>query len=238
MTLYEIMFKATHDCPFCNISKKYPSMKMFIWCNREHEVIEVDVESDSEYEEVLTELSRIGRKVEESFSQHKIHFITTGCSCHIETSIGRNIDDCDLLHISPVFYENGWEHYRVVALRHEDAEKLFNRLSEMGVGIEVIRKTPFDGFIASSLTLNADSLFSKLTDKQINALIKSYANGYYRIPRALDVKDIAAHEKVPRTTFQDHLRRAENRLVEGLLPYLELYKKASPEKRRKLHFFD
>jgi len=238
MTLYEILFRATHDCPFCNISKKYPFMRMFVWCNREHEVIEMDVGSEEEYEAVMRELSKMGKRAEESFTQHRTHFITSTCTCRLETSIGKNIDDCDLLHISPVFYEKGWEHYRVVALRHEDIEKLFNRLGDMGVTVEVIRKAPFEGFVASSLTLNADSLFSRLTEKQIDAMVRAYGKGYYRIPRDLDVKEIAARERVPRTTFQDHLRRAENSLVEGLLPYLELYRKASPEKRKKLHFFD
>lgn len=36
---------------------------------------------------------------------------------------------------------------------------------------EILRKVDFDGFIASSLTLTADALFSDLTEKQMDALL-------------------------------------------------------------------
>jgi hypothetical protein len=232
--MFEIVFKAMHDCPFGNISREFPSLKMFVWCNREHEVIEIIFENREEYPAIVKELSRIGGIVNGSYDGSKIHLISRKCFCTIDNSIGKNIDAFDLLHVSPVVYERGWEYYRLIMFRHEDLKKLLLRLEQMGVTIEILRKVPFDGFIAGSLTLTADALFSDLTEKQIDALLTSFANGYYRLPRKIPLTMIAKKKGVARTTFEEHLRKAENKIVTCLIPYLQLFKRAPMEKRENL----
>jgi hypothetical protein len=235
MPLFEVVFKITHDCPFGNISRKFPSLKMFVWCNREHEVVEAIVEKPEEYAAVMKETSKMDGLIEEISDGHKIHLITKECFCNLENSIGKNIDTFNLLHVLPVVYEQGWEYYRIIAFKHEDVNGLFRRLDSKGFTYEILRKVPFDGFIASSLTLTADALFSSLTEKQIDALLASFNSGYYNLPRKIPLTLIARKRRVPRTTFEEHLRKAENKLVAGLIPYLQLFKQASIEKRNKLH---
>jgi len=234
MTLFEVVFKVMHDCPFGNISRRFPSLKMFLWCNREHEVIEVIVEKQEEYTAVMEEISKIGGIIGESSDRHKVHLITKRCFCTMENSVGKNIDALNLLHVSSVIYEKGWEYYHVIAFRHEDVESLLQRLEDKGFVFEILRKVPFDGFIASSLTLTADTLFSDLTEKQMDALLTAYRLGYYKLPRKADVQTIASKKRVPRTTFQEHLKKAENKLIASLVPYMQLFKQASPEKRKSL----
>ena len=234
MPLFEFVFKAMHDCPFGNISRKFPSLKMFVWCNREHEVIEVIIPKREEYPAIIKELSRIGGIVNGSYDGSRIHLISRKCFCTMDNSIGKNIDALDLLHISPVVYEQGWEYYRLMMFRHEDLKKLLLRLEQMGVKVEILRKVPFDGFIAGSLTLTADALFSDLTEKQMDALLDAHNNGYYRLPRKFPLTIIAKKKRMPRTTFEEHLRKAENKIVTGLIPYLELFRRAPIEKRENL----
>ena len=234
MPLFEVVFKATHDCPFGNISRKFPSLKMFVWCNREHEVIEAIVEKQEEFSAVMEEISKIGGIIEVSSDRHNVHLITKKCFCTTENSVGKNIDAFDLLHVLPVVYEKGWEYYRVIAFRHRDLKGLLERLEERGFVFDVLRKVPFNGFIASSLTLTADALFSDLTEKQVDALLTAYRHGYYRLPRQADIQTIARERQVPRTTFQEHLKKAENKLVASLVPYVHLFRQASVEKRGRL----
>jgi len=234
MSLTEVVLKVMHDCPFGNISRKFPDLMMFVWCNREHEVIELVIENQEEYSAIIEDISKISKIVEVSSNHHKVHLITKLCSCTIENSVGKNIDASNLLHISPVIYEKGWEYYRIVAFRHEDLKGLLQRLEDRGFVVEVLRTVPFDGFIASSLTLTADALFSELTEKQMEALLTAYNHGYYRVPRKANIKTIAGKRRVPRTTFEEHLRKAENKLITGLIPYLQLFRQAPTEKRKSL----
>jgi predicted DNA binding protein len=234
MTLFEVVLKITHDCPFANISRKYPSLEMFNWCNGEHDVYELHIEDHGEYDAILEEISRLGELVEESSNQDEAHLITETCSCTRENSVGKNVEDFDLLHVSPVVYSKGWEYYRIIAFRHEHLEKFLERLEERGFTYEIVRKVPFDGFIASSLTLTADALFSQLTEKQMDALLTAHNNGYYLFPRKNDIQSIAARKRVARTTFQEHLKKAENKIVASLVPYIQLYRYAPLEKRERL----
>lgn len=234
MTLFEIIFRITHDCPFGNISRRFPSLRMFVWCNREHEIYEVIVEKLEDYQAVLDEISKLGEVAEVSSDRNKIYIVTKPCNCTLENSIGKNIDDFNLLHVLPVVYEQGWEYYRIIAFQHKDVNGLLQRFEERGFAFEILRKVPFNGFIASSLTLTADALFSGLTEKQMDALLVAYTNGYYQFPRKADVQAISSKKRVPRTTFQEHLKKAENKIIKSIVPYLQLYRFASTEKRRSL----
>jgi len=234
MPLFEVVLKVTHECPFGNISRKFTDLKMFVWCNREHEVVEVIVGNEGEYSAVMKQLSKLKGIIKESSNGDKVHLVTKECHCTLENSVGRNIDACNLLHVLPAVYDKGWEYYRIIAFRHSDIGKLLKRLEKMAYSVEIIRKVPFDGFIASSLTLTADTLFSDLTSKQVDALLTAYGYGYYRIPKRADAKTISSEEGVPRTTFQEHLKKAENKLIGSLVPYVQLYKHASNEKRERL----
>jgi len=234
MPLFEAVFKVTHDCPLSNISRKFPSLKMFEWCNREHEVIEIIVEDHEQYSAVMEEISKLSGIIGKLSDRDKIHLVTKSCSCTYEKSVSKNIDACNLLHVMPVVYKQGWEYHRVISFKHEDVKRLMQLLEEKEFAFEIMRMVPFNGFIGSSLTLTADALFSDLTEKQIDALLTAYRNGYYQLPRKADVKKIAFKERVPRTTFQGHLKKAENKLVAALVPYIQLFNHAPIEKRQKL----
>ena len=231
MTLFDVAFKLTHDCPYCNISKKYPRLKMFDWCNREHDVIELIVDKPEEYSIVVDEISLIKGMVEKSSDHHNAHFFVKKCFCKTEDSVTRIIDEFDLLQIPPIIYRHGWEYYRVIAFGHKELKGLMQRFEERRLKYEILRKVDFDGCIASSLTLTADALFSGLTEKQMDALLTAYSNGYYSLPRKANVQDIAHKKRVSRTTYQEHLKKAENKLVASLVPYVQLFRRVAPEKR-------
>lgn len=232
MGLFEIIFKVRHDCPFGNLSIRFPSMKMFVWCNSEHDVIEI-VADTLDYENIRRELDNTGI-IAELTDEGKVHLITKKCTCSLDYSVACNIDKFNLLQIFPDIIQNGWVFYRVIAFKHIDVKRFFDSVEKKGLVAEVLRKVPFDGFIASSLTLTADALFSNLTEKQIDALLGAYSHGYYRLPRKSDVKKIASKRRVPRTTFEEHLRKAENKIIAGLVPYLQLFNQAHQTSKKKL----
>jgi len=80
------------------------------------------------------------------------------------------------------------------------------KFEERGFRFEVLRKVDFDGFIASSLTLTADALFSDLTEKQMDALLTAYSNGYYNLPGKTNARHCQKE-----TNFQNKLLRASQK---------------------------
>jgi predicted DNA binding protein len=140
-----------------------------------------------------------------------------------EANITRNINSRNMLLQPPVIHDAGKEHYRVVVFRHQDLRSLFDSLNRSGAKIQVTRKEKISGSIAGHLTISTYDLFSRLTKKQAEALLQSFRMGYYRLPRRADLSTIASRAQVPRTTFEEHLKKAENKLIESLAPSLELF---------------
>jgi hypothetical protein len=54
-------------------------------------------------------------------------------------------------------------------------------------------------------------------------LVTAYTNGYFLLPRKADAKEIAFIKQLSRTTFQEHLSKAENKLMSALIPYIKLF---------------
>ena len=228
--------KVTFNAFFINLSRRFPSAKIFIWCNRENDVIEVIVKNPEDYPLVLEEIHACGilGLLEEASDNRSLYLSLRKCHCMKEDTIVSHIGTLDILNIFPNLIENGWVYHRLIVFRHEDLEELLRRLEKWGWVYKILRKVPFNGFIASSLTLTADALFSDLTERQIDAMLTAYRHGYYNLPRDADVQTIAAKEKMPRTTFQEHLKKGENKIVAALVPYIQLYNHVPAEKRKSL----
>jgi len=227
MRLSEVVLKVKHDCPFSNISK-LPDVRVFMWCNRQHEVTEIVTSNSQQSATVMEKLEEIPGHIEKFAEQNKIHLVAN-CLCTADNSIARIVDEFNLLHIQPIIHERGFEYHRLIVFKHEELKKLLERLEEKNLKAEVLRKIPFDGLIASSLTLTAGALSSGLTGKQIGALLAAYKRGYYVLPRKTDLKTIAAKEHVPRTTFEEHLKKAENKLMAKIVPYLQILSQPADE---------
>jgi predicted DNA binding protein len=151
-----------------------------------------------------------------------------------QNTIVKHIGELDILNIFPNMVENGWAYHRLIVFRHKDLEDLLKRFENWGWIYKILRKVKFDSFVASSITLSADALLSGLTEKQMDAVLTAYRYGYYNLPRDADVQTIAAKKKTPRTTFQEHLQKAENKIIGALVPHIQLYNYASPERKKHL----
>jgi len=62
-------------------------------------------------------------------------------------------------------------------------------------------------------------LVPTFTDKQLEALKIAYKEGYYRYPRKLTIPQLAKSIKRSYSTFQENLRKAENKLIDHFLRY-------------------
>lgn len=72
---------------------------------------------------------------------------------------------------------------------------------------------PFRLLALTSLTTESDSLLSRLTTKQRQAVLLAYALGYYDVPRRITTDRLARRLKVRKSTLIEHLRKAHNRLM-------------------------
>jgi len=112
--------------------------------------------------------------------------------------------------------------YHAIVWRHRDLKRFMNSAARMPAEIVITRKSALSNSVRALLPVPVGGLFADLTKKQIDALLASHRMGYFKFPRKMNVKSIAEARKVARTTFQEHLTKAENKLVASLVPYLRL----------------
>jgi predicted DNA binding protein len=231
MSLFEVVFRARYENPISEITKDNPSVKIFQWCNDKHDIMELILQNQEDYDQIREGMTKAVEIVDEIHNGANTHVITKMCSCGGPGTVQNYLGDPSLLLIPPIAYENGWEHLRLIAFKHENVKKLLSKLEREGFEVEIIRKKPFDGYIASSLTLTTDALFSGLTEKQVHALLTAFAQGYFRFPRGSDLQTIASKEKISRTTFLEHLKKAENKIITALIPHIQLFRQIPQERK-------
>lgn len=230
VTTYEVLFRVKHKGTLLALSEKHPSLKIYTWCNKVNEVMEVEVGDPSEYDEVKWELAKVTKILGESGSG-EIRVIESNCYCTPYNSVEMNVEDMPILVVAPEVITGGWDYYRIILFRHEDFAEVIRRLEAKEFTVEVLRKTEVKGSLAGSI-LEADNIFSSLTGKQMDALMRAYSHGYYQLPRAADIQEIAKVERVKRTTFQEHLKKGENKIIERIIPYMRLYAGRSGDAHR------
>jgi len=229
MSATEIQIKARTNNPIHRLTKKYPSLRIWMWCNFVQDVYEIVSDNPEEFHGAVEEFRRLYHVLDETEISTNIRLITQNCVCSRETTVHDNIQELEILNLMPIYYTRGHEYYRLIAFRHEALAELFDRLTDQGFQVDVLEKAPFNGMVSDSL-ITLSSLVGSLTDKQVDAIVAAYNSGYYQTPRRVNVQTIADRVRVPRTTLQEHLNKAENKLISSIIPQIQLYARKTRSK--------
>ena len=221
MSLYEASIRVKHECPYRKISERYPDLTIREWPLSDCQVLEITSES-TPTDELLDDISRIGTVLHESEDEDGYHVVTQSCLCSLEQSIVDRFEEHNCLYQSPTIYRQGWEHYTVVAFDGEDVQELLGDLRS-DREIELLSKTSIsEKQIPHSMLAPASQLFEDITDRQLAALQLALERGYYNQPRKTSLRELADRTAVARSTYEEHLRKAENKLLTNAGQFLRL----------------
>jgi len=221
MGLYEASIRVKHECPYRKISERYPDLTIREWPLSDCQVLEISTETTPS-EELLDDIDEIGTVLHESADEGGYHVVTQSCLCSLEASIVDRFEEHNCLYQSPTIYRQGWEHYTVVAFDGDDVRELLGDLRS-DREIELLSKTSIsETQIPHSMLAPASQLFEDLTDRQLAALQLALERGYYEQPRKTSLRELAEQTAVARSTYEEHLRKAENKLLTNAGQFLRL----------------
>jgi predicted DNA binding protein len=221
MSLYEASIRVKHECPYREISERHPDLTIREWPLSDCQVLEITSET-TPTAELLEEINRIGTVLHESEDSDGYHVVTQSCLCSLEQSIIDRFEEHNCLYQSPTIYRQGWEHYTVVAFGAEDFRELLGDLRS-DREIELLSKTSLsETQIPHSMLAPANHLFEDITDRQLAALQLALESGYYEQPRQTSLRALADRTAVARSTYEEHLRKAENKLLTNAGQFLRL----------------
>jgi predicted DNA binding protein len=147
--------------------------------------------------------------------------VTDGCLASqrpddVETYVGAH--GCLLL--PPLRYAGGERVCRVLALGADGLADLYRNLLDDGHDVTVGSKRSVNSVTGAAPLLDPEGLVPDFTARQREVLLTAIENGYYELPREVTTAEIADSVGVHRRTAEDHLRRAERRVVTALAEYL------------------
>jgi len=221
MSLYQASFRVKHECPYREISERYPDLTIREWSLSDCQVIELTAPG-SPAADLREEIDRLGTVLHESVDESGLHVVTRSCLCSLEDSIVERFEEYNCLYQPPTVHRQGWEHYTVIAFADGDVRALLRDL-EGDRDVDVLSKTAVgEKRVPHSMLAPVDRLFEDLTDRQMAALGLALEGGYYEQPRGTSLRDLADRTDVARSTYEEHLRKAENKLLTNAGRFLRL----------------
>ena len=227
--MFEVSFAVQHECPYTRFTVKHPEVRMTEWCNNRIHVMEVDVPDIETFTRIESDLNELllwkgGRILKKNFLAGNLQLIVKSCRCSkIRPSITEIVERNSCLSVPPEVYYGGWEEYRVIGFRDNDYKKMFQEIEHVGPVKIIQKRIASEKSIRDTFMVSLNRVFSQLTEKQVNSLIAALEAGYYQIPKKATTTEIAARNKVPRTTYEEHLRKAESKVLQAIAPYVRLY---------------
>ena len=164
---------------------------------------------------------KAGRCIDEWAEAGDTRIFMLKCTCGSHDSPWNVWEKFEFMDAPPAVYKDGWGYFRLVTFNEGGTKALFKDFGKRGP-TELIRKRELSlQVLPTSIWVN--SLFAEMTQKQVDALLKAHRYGYYTSPRQITTENVANSLGVARSTYEEHLRKAENRIMEALVPYLQLY---------------
>lgn len=118
--------------------------------------------------------------------------------------------DKSFFFLKPVVIKEGFEYWELGSWDKKKLTKFYNDIKKFAyVKLLKMKKGFPQVFIQQTM--------QNITDKQKDAFEFAKEMGYYNFPRRYSVEKLAKMKKVPRTTFQGHLRKAENKILDVML---------------------
>ena len=226
--MYEIELKFQHRCPFSDLSRKFPSARLSLWDNLQKEFLDVRSNNRGDWPRLNREIMTLARDkgsriLRKSTDGRSYQFVIMTCACERKGTTLDWVMESDCLFIPPIQIHGGRETYHVVGFDRGAARRLLARFRDRGsADIESLKEVDLRTLDQASFMPLLDPL-SAMTPMQASALATSMAMGYYLLPRRTSTGKIAASLKVPRTTFQEHRKKAESKLMAALTPYVLTY---------------
>lgn len=210
--------------PFNNLSKMFPEANISRWCNLQVDILEINSQKKGEIDLIQSSLRKMLRNLSaklihvSSFSDRSLEVVIR-CRCALNNSSVSIIEASNCIPVMPITYRNGQESCEILSFDRKDMRKALDNLTKVAnVKIEsqgsIIRPNA-----RTSMTISVDDFFGQLTQKQLDALVQSMEMGYYNFPRKRTIAEIASLLKIHPSTFEEHLRKAEIKIMRSISPY-------------------
>src|SRR3989475_1419077 len=135
-----------------------------------------------------------------------------------EKEISGSLADQSAPLTPPIRWQHGEARVTLVLEDGADPQALLDQFPGARL-VSKRRQTPPRG---DRVAYSSPLFLPKLTEKQARALIAAYEAGYYEFPRKATTEQVSLSLGIARSTFEQHLNRAEHHVVRAMLPMVRV----------------
>lgn len=211
--MHEATFRVEGRGDFPDITRRTDAT-IELWCNDHCDLLRVRGAARENIGTEIDELTGVHDSITEG---HEEVIITENClERHEVTMIDTFLSRHDCLMLPPLSYNRGFKTCRVLALNPEKLTAFYRDiLNHTSVVVEAKRE--IDAVEPKASFLGRGGALPSLSPRQREVLLIAHELGYYEIPRRTRTKEIGEVVGVERRTAEQHLRRAENKIIDELI---------------------
>lgn len=210
--MHEAVFRITHHSLYA-AATDVDDVTIHMWCGRHADLLHFRGRDVAAAVDLIREEMALADVIEE---EGEVVAVTERCLLsHQDNLLEKHLQAHNCLTFYPVSYSDGRMLTRVISLDRANLSAFYHSLqADFEVDVVSIRElSSIEQYPA--LLFNAD--LPDFSRRQREAISRAFEMGYYEIPRGTTTADIAAEFDINRRTFEEHLRRAEQKAVASLL---------------------
>lgn len=120
-----------------------------------------------------------------------------------------------IFYVKPIRVdEKGFEHWEIATWNRENLNEFIKQIKKETVGLETFK---IEKITQTKLNeIYFPQLLPLLSEGQQKALQLALKEGYYHYPRKIELRDLARMMKISLSTYREHLRKAERKMLDSL----------------------
>jgi class 3 adenylate cyclase/predicted DNA binding protein len=221
MAVVEARMRVHHPCPYCDLSVEFPRTLLLLWCDNRRDVFLVSSPDAGELRQVLSAFrdSFHGRCTVQDGQEAVV--VVPDFEWADPPSVTGLARRTGVWALPPVLYHGGRETYHFVAPSRSELNQLIARVRRLG-DVELLSVTDREGLgTVRDGSLAPVQFFEGLTEKQTRAIVAAYEGGLLDVPAHRGWGEVARSQGLSRSTFGEHLRKGQHRLLVNSYPLLK-----------------
>lgn len=222
--LYHFLLEIQHDCPFSNFSRDHKDVEILLWCNHsQNDILELRGDSPALEKAVKKIEDKLGTVIKKYPEHNQVQLVMKRCECS-KLPLASIYERHDCIELLPVKFLAGREVVNLIVTA-ENAGLILEDIHKENplIKVNVVKLAPLKTLNSPNpILFSLDDLKNNLSTRQYEAITSAYTKGYYELPRNVLVDSLAEEMHIHRRTYEEHLRKAERKIMNLLIPSLIL----------------
>ncbi|UCC93970.1 MAG: helix-turn-helix domain-containing protein [Thermoplasmata archaeon] len=222
MTYLDTWVRVRHECPYCELSDRYPDAQMTLWLSVLVDMLQISIPDNYDIEELITAAWETLDFSDEFHDAESAILLITHPWIERADSVVAIASEEECLLIPPVSFNGGWETHRVICKEQDQLRTLMDRVGARGSAELISQRKRELADLVRDVHVVPTHFIEGLTPRQVSVIVNSYEQGLYDIPARTKMDKVAKRAGLSRSTFGEHLQKGELQIMRNLYPLLKV----------------